>query len=159
MTLPFETFANDLTYESLPADVLTTLRRSFTDTLGVAAIGSTTPLSAIARRVAPMIFGGGSAGASHLLMDGTPVSPVGAAMAGAFTIDSIDAHDGTTPCKGHAGSAVFPAMIAMAQAADHAIDGRTFATILAVASDQWRTRSRHSRLCSSRMFSVLKALP
>lgn len=133
MTLPFETFANDLTYECLPADVLTILRRSFTDTLGVAAIGSTTPLSAIARRVAPMIFGGGSAGASHLLMDGTPVSPVGAAMAGAFTIDSIDAHDGTTPCKGHAGSAVFPAMIALAQAADHAIDGRTFATILAVA--------------------------
>lgn len=133
MTIPFEAFADELTHDALPIEVLAILRRSFTDTIGVAAVGSTTPLSKIARRVAPMIFGSGTAGTSRMMMDGSAVSPVGAAMAGAFTIDSIDAHDGTTPCKGHAGSAIFPAMIALAQATDKEIDGRRFAEILAVA--------------------------
>ncbi|MDB4122484.1 MmgE/PrpD family protein [Octadecabacter sp.] len=133
MTISFETFGAELTHDALPVEVLAILRRSFTDTIGVAAVGSTTPLSKIARRVAPMIFGNGTAGTSRILMEGTAVSPVGAAMAGAFTIDSIDAHDGTTPCKGHAGSAIFPAMIALAQATDKKIDGKRFAEILAVA--------------------------
>ena len=133
MTISFETFADELTYDALPVEVLAILRRSFTDTIGVAAVGSTTPLSKIARRVAPMLFGSGTIGKSRMLMDGTAVSPAGAAMAGAFTIDSIDAHDGTTPCKGHAGSAIFPAMIALAQAKDKEIDGKRFAEILAVA--------------------------
>ncbi|WP_050603797.1 MmgE/PrpD family protein [Ruegeria sp. 6PALISEP08] len=136
MRVEFGEFAQILTYDDLPDAVLETLRRSFTDTMGVAAIGSTTPLSGIVRRVAPMIFGGGSSGAVPMLMDGRTVSPVGAAMAGAFTIDSVDAHDGTTPCKGHAGSAVFPALIAMAQAqaeSGRPLDGKRFAEALAVA--------------------------
>jgi 2-methylcitrate dehydratase PrpD len=133
MGISFDQFANNLTYDALPEEVLVTLRRSFTDTMGVAAVGSTTPLSKIARRVAPMVFGNGTAGAARVLMDGTSVSPVGAAMAGAFTVDSIDAHDGTTPCKGHAGSAIFPAMIALAQASDREIDGKIFAEVLAAA--------------------------
>lgn len=133
MTISFETFADELTYDALPVEVLAILRRSFTDTIGVAAVGSTTPLSKIARRVVPMLFGSGTIGTSRMLMDGTAVSPAGAAMAGAFTIDSIDAHDGTTPSKGHAGSAIFPAMIALAQAKDKEIDGKRFAEILAVA--------------------------
>jgi len=129
----FDGFAAGLRYDALPEDVLAVLRRSFTDTMGVAAVGSTTPLSGIARRVAPMIFGGGSAGSARMLIDGTGVSPVGAAMAGAFTIDSIDAHDGTTPCKGHAGSAIFPALIAMVQASGRPVDGKGFAELLGVA--------------------------
>ncbi|KIC18914.1 MmgE/PrpD family protein [Leisingera sp. ANG-Vp] len=133
MALKFDRFAAGLTYDELPEQVLRTLRRSFLDTMGVAAIGATTELSGIARRVAPMIFGAGSAGAAKMLMDGRDVSPAGAAMAGAFTIDSVDAHDGTTPCKGHAGSAIFPAMIAMAQAGGQDIDGRRFAAVLAAA--------------------------
>ncbi|WP_421700914.1 MmgE/PrpD family protein [Aliiroseovarius sp.] len=129
----FDQFAADLSYDDLPDAALWTLRRSFLDTMGVAAVGSTTPMSAIARRTAPLIFGAGGAGASRMLMDGRSVSPVGAAMAGAFTVDSIDAHDGTTPCKGHAGSAIFPALIAMAQAQTDALDGKRFAEVLATA--------------------------
>ena len=132
MVLKFDQFAADLNYGDLPQKVLWTLRRSFTDTMGVAAIGSTTQLSTIARRTAPLIFGAGGAGSAPMLMDGREVSPVGAAMAGAFTIDSIDAHDGTTPCKGHAGSAIFPALIAMVQAHGE-IDGKRFAELLAIA--------------------------
>ncbi|MDA7965347.1 MmgE/PrpD family protein [Ruegeria sp.] len=133
MSSGFDQFAADLRYEDLPKAALWTLRRSFVDTMGVAAVGATTELSDIARRVAPMIFGAGSSGSARMLMDGRAVSPVGAAMAGAFTIDSIDAHDGTTPCKGHAGSAIFPAMIAMAQASGESMDGKRFAEILATA--------------------------
>ena len=69
-------------------------------------------------------------------MDGRVVSPAGAAMAGAFMIDSIDAHDGTTPNKGHAGSAVFPALLAVADAlrtSGHPITGQDFALWLALA--------------------------
>ena len=129
----FDTFSANLSYPDLPDTVLAVLRRSFLDTMGVAAVGSTTPMSAIARKGALALFGRGAAGSARMLMDGRAVSPAGAAMAGAFTVDSIDAHDGTTPCKGHVGSAVFPAMIAMAQAQNRPISGRDFAEILAIA--------------------------
>ncbi|WP_298851967.1 MmgE/PrpD family protein [uncultured Ruegeria sp.] len=133
MAVTFDEFAAGLQYEDLPPKALWTLRRSFLDTMGVAAVGATTELSAITRRIAPMLFGTGTTGSAKILMDGCSVSPVGAAMAGAFTIDSIDAHDGTTPCKGHAGSAIFPAMIAMAQASATEFDGPSFAGIIATA--------------------------
>jgi 2-methylcitrate dehydratase PrpD len=132
----FSDFTHDVTFDDLPADLLALLRRSFLDTMGVAAIGSTTEMSQIARRGAVALFGTGSAGGSRILMDGRKVSPAGAAMAGAFMVDSIDAHDGTTPNKGHAGSAVFPALLAVTDAMrgnGQTVTGRDFATWLAVA--------------------------
>jgi len=129
-------FAATLTYEELPDQLLAVLRRSFFDTLGVAAIGSTTDMAASARAGALAMFGVGDSGAARILMDGRPVSPAGAAMAGAFTIDAIDAHDGTTPNKGHAGSAVFPALLAVADAlvdAGEEVSGANLATWLAIA--------------------------
>lgn len=136
MSLPFHDFAAGLTYSDLPDAVLTILRRSFLDTIGVAAVGSTTELSAISRSGAAALFGVADAGPARMLMDGRSVSPAGAAMAGAFTIDSIDAHDGTSPCKGHAGSAIFPALLAIADAETskgRPVDGASFATMLAIA--------------------------
>jgi len=106
------------------------------DTMGVAAIGSTTELSDLARKGALAVFGTGNAGGARILMDGRTLSPAGAAMAGAFMVDSIDAHDGTSPNKGHAGSAIFPALLAVADAMranGTPITGRDFATWLAVA--------------------------
>ncbi|GIT85356.1 MmgE/PrpD family protein [Roseobacter sp. OBYS 0001] len=132
MPLAFHDFAHDLEYDQLPEQVLTVLRRSFLDTMGVAAIGSTTEMAAIARQGATALFGAGSAGAARVLMDGTPLSPAGATMAGAFTIDSVDAHDGTSPCKGHAGSAVFPALLAFADTRQD-MRGSDFALLLAIA--------------------------
>ena len=128
-------FAANLRYDDLPEALLWTLRRSFTDTMGVAAIASGTEMSAIARRAALAIWGAGSAGSARMLMDGGRVSPAGAAMAGAFTIDAVDAHDGNTPNKGHAGSALFPALMAVADVmmADGVlVTGRQFAEWLAV---------------------------
>ncbi len=124
-------FAATLDHADIPEAVLTVLRRSFADILGVAAIGATTDLSAIARRVAPVCFG---AGGARMLMDGRGTSAAGAAMAGAFTIDAVDAHDSTSPNKGHAGSAVFPALLALADTlkVTQTIDGAAVAAWLAI---------------------------
>ncbi|MBV1865495.1 MAG: MmgE/PrpD family protein [Rhodobacteraceae bacterium] len=132
MAQNFAEFSANLTYSDIPEAVLTVLRRSFTDTMGVAAIGSTTEMSQIARKGALALFGIGTAGGSQMLMDGRSVSPAGAAMAGAFTVDSVDAHDGTSYNKGHAGSAIFPSLIAVAQARG-GMDGARFAENLTVA--------------------------
>lgn len=136
MTQDMATFAENLTYDNLPAPLLRTLRRSFLDTIGVAAIGSTTELSNLASKGALAMFGTGTAGPSRMLMDGRKLSPAGAAMSGAFTVDSIDAHDGTSHNKGHAGSAIFPALLAVADAMrtkGTPITGQDFATWLAIA--------------------------
>ena len=133
MPLSFDVFATDLTFDALPPSVLWTLRRSFTDTMGVAALASTTQMADVARRGAFALFGAGGAGAARILMHGGTVSPAGAAMAGAFTIDAIDAHDTTSPCKGHVGSAVFPALMALADATERPVTGAGFAVWLAVA--------------------------
>ena len=136
MTRSMHGFTATLCYGDLPEALLRLLRRSFLDTIGVAAIGSTTRMSDIARRGALALFGPGGAGAARMLLDGRAVSPAGAAMAGGFTIDSIDAHDGTTPNKGHAGSAVFPALLAVAdalRAGGQAVTGADFALWLALA--------------------------
>ncbi|MGB5865049.1 MAG: MmgE/PrpD family protein [Sulfitobacter sp.] len=133
MNLPFDRFAHNLRYEDLPPDLLWTLRRSFTDTIGTAAVASTTEMADIARRGAVALFGTGGAGAARILINGTAVSPSGAAMAGAFTIDAVDAHDTTSPAKGHAGSAVFPALLALADAIDRPVTGAEFAIWLAIA--------------------------
>jgi 2-methylcitrate dehydratase PrpD len=136
MSLSFHDFTAQLTYDALPDAVLKVLRRSFLDTMGVAAVGSTTPLSDISRKGARAMFGVTEAGPARMLMDGRTVSPAGAAMAGAFTVDSVDAHDGTSPCKGHAGSAIFPALMAVADAEaaqGRPQDGRSFAALLAAA--------------------------
>lgn len=132
MSLPFHVFSADLTHTDLPPSLLAVLRRSFTDTMGVAAVASTTQMADIARRGAGAMFGPTAVGAARVLMDGTSLSPAGAAMAGAFTVDAVDAHDSTSPCKGHAGSAVFPALMAMADAADTPMTGAEFAAHLAV---------------------------
>lgn len=136
MPKPFHTFSHELIYSDVPELVLQVLRRSFVDTMGVAAVGSRTEMARIATLGATALFGVAAAGPARVLMNGTPLSPAGAAMAGAFTLDSIDAHDGTTPCKGHAGSAVFPALLALADARrDQGLpmDGSSFATLLTIA--------------------------
>ena len=67
-----------------------------------------------------------------MLLDGRRVSPVGAAMAGAATIDSFDGHDGHVLTKGHAGAAVLPGLLAFADAAERPIPGGDFLAALVV---------------------------
>ncbi|MGA9251555.1 MAG: MmgE/PrpD family protein [Roseobacter sp.] len=132
MPLGFQDFTVELAYCDLPEPVLAVLRRSLLDTMGVAAIGASTQMAHAARQGAGAVFGPTAQGAAKVLMNGTSLSPAGAAMAGAFTVDSIDAHDGTSPCKGHAGSAVFPALFALSDMRKD-LHGADFATLLSIA--------------------------
>jgi 2-methylcitrate dehydratase PrpD len=105
-------------------------KRCLLDLLGVAFAGSRTDLSRIARRFAITQMGAG-AQPSRILFDGRIASPAGAAFAGASTIDALDAHDGHSLTKGHAGAALLPALLALADG-DAKIGGRAFLTCLVI---------------------------
>ena len=69
-------FACDLRYEDLPEELLALLRRSFLDTIGVAAIGATTEMARCARRgSAGRCSGRDRRGTARVLMDGTRAQP------------------------------------------------------------------------------------
>jgi 2-methylcitrate dehydratase PrpD len=136
MNKNFCEFIRTLSYQTLPADIIAIMKRSLLDTIGVGAIGSTTTISAITRQFAREHMPVGTNGPSaRLLFDGRPVSPMGAAMAGAFTVDSIDAHDGYSAVKGHAGSGVLPGVLAIVddlQGRGRNITGQELLTALAI---------------------------
>ncbi len=121
-------FIHDLRYEDLPPFVVEQAYRCLLDLTGVAAAGSTTAMSRIASGHAVENLASQTHPA-RLLFDGRSASPVGAAFAGAATIDSFDAHDGHALTKGHAGAAVFPALLAFADSGPTP-DGREFLTAL-----------------------------
>lgn len=75
MVTSFSAFVHDLEFNDLPEDLLALLRRSFLDTMGVAAIAAGTELSDIARRSAMALFGAGTVGGTRVLMDGRTCSP------------------------------------------------------------------------------------
>ena len=124
-------FAANLRYDILNEDILRVLRRSLLDTIGVAAIGSQSKMAQIGSQTARIMFGSTPTSSARCLFDGNIASAAGAAMAGAMTIDSVDGHDGSSPCKGHAGSAIFPALFALADG--KGFTGQDLATYLALA--------------------------
>jgi 2-methylcitrate dehydratase PrpD len=109
-------FIHDLRHDDLPEPVRAMGRRCILDLIGVGAAATRTDLSMVVRSFVAAQFGAGSGGGARLLFDGRRVSPAGAALAGAATIDAVDAHDGYRPSKGHAGCSVLPAALAMAEA-------------------------------------------
>jgi 2-methylcitrate dehydratase PrpD len=135
MTFPLTDFLHSLRYDDIPDETLYFVKRCLLDLVGVAAAGSTTPLSNIIRQHAVDHFGAGKKSA-QLLFDARSTSPVGAALANATTIDSMDAHDGLKPTKGHVGCGVLPALLALTQAenslSDKKIDEREFLTQLLI---------------------------
>ena len=112
MMQDFVGFATGLVHDAIPGEVKSVLRRSLADTVLVAAAGSTMEMSGIAREFASghWLFVA-DAGRARMLFDGREVLPAGTAFAGATSIDSIDAHDGNSRVKGHAGLALFPGLV------------------------------------------------
>lgn len=106
-------FVQTIHYGDLPEHVVAQARRCLLDLCGVAAAGTATRLSAIVRDYAAENFGA-TRHAARLFFDGRRVSLPGAALAGASTIDSMDAHDGHVLTKGHVGVTVFPVALALA---------------------------------------------
>lgn len=121
-------FIHRLAFEALPPEVVAQARLCLLDTLGVALAGRKTPLSRIACDHAVDFFGAG-AHASRLLFDGRLASPLGAGMAAAMTIDSLDGHDGHSETKGHVGVTVLPALLALADLQRN-MSGREFLACL-----------------------------
>ncbi|HSL75909.1 MAG TPA: MmgE/PrpD family protein [Candidatus Limnocylindrales bacterium] len=102
-------FLHDLTWDSVPAPVRHATVRCLVDLLGALAAGRRTPMSALARDHAAMVYGGDQA---TVLLDGRRVSAPGAALATGMTIDSFDIHDSHRESLGHAGVHVFAATLA-----------------------------------------------
>ena len=123
-------FARGLHFDDLPGDVVRQARRCLLDLAGVAAAGTTTPVSGLVRDYVADQMGGGKRSA-RMLFDGRRAGLAGAALSGATTIDSVDGHDGHPLTKGHAGVAVLPALLAFVDGDPHArerCDGRELLT-------------------------------
>lgn len=129
-------FVFNTSFEDLPPKVQAVMQRSVLDTLGVAAVGTTSNMGRITARYAQQHFcAGPGAPSARLVFNGARVSPEGAALAGANAIDSIDAHDGHSPVKGHAGSSIFPALLAFCEdlrGQGKTLSGPAFLTAMAV---------------------------
>ncbi|MBA2699718.1 MAG: MmgE/PrpD family protein [Nocardioidaceae bacterium] len=114
-------FVHELRFADLPTHVVEQGQRCVLDLLGVGAVGAGTQLSRLACEHAARHFGAVGTGA-RMLFDGRRVSPVGAALAGGMTIDSLDGHEGHSLAKGHVGAALLPALLALADG-DVGLDG------------------------------------
>jgi len=113
--MPILNFLHSTQYDDIPDDVIEFAKRCLLDLVGVAAAGSQTDLSRIICEHAKLQFGTSASGADILFSD-QRVSAAGAALANGMMIDSIDAHDGYKPAKGHVGCHVLPALLAYHQA-------------------------------------------
>ena len=91
------------------------VKASLLDILGVAAAAGTTPACQAASRYAVEHYSTTRL-ASRLLFNGQATHPLGAAWAGGFCVDSLDAHEGHFTSKGHAGATVVPALLALVDA-------------------------------------------
>lgn len=122
-------FIHSLALKDIPEAVRRRALLCLLDLAGVAVCGRETPVSRIVHDFAAEHQLGGRHGA-RMIFDGRRVSLPGAAMAGAATIDSYDAHDGHRLTKGHAGVVVLPALLALEDEMAPAHDGAEFLTRL-----------------------------
>ncbi len=132
----FSAFIFDTEFNNIPADIRAIMKRSVLDTLGIAIVGTTSDLAKIVTGYAKGHWCAGANGPhARVLLDGTSLSPEGAAFVAAFTIDAIDGHDGYSPAKGHAGSAIIPALLAFCEdrkQAGNPVSGREFLTAMTI---------------------------
>ncbi|MGA4637539.1 MmgE/PrpD family protein [Pseudomonas solani] len=108
-------FVRDFRFEQAPAHTRALMQTCLLDILGVAAGARDNATSQALKRYALNHHPAGVL-ASRLLFDGRTVHPLGAAWAGGFCVDSLDAHEGHFTSKGHAGATVVPALLALADA-------------------------------------------
>ncbi|WP_025165158.1 MmgE/PrpD family protein [Pseudomonas taeanensis] len=108
-------FVRDFTFSQAPQHTRDLLQTCLLDILGVAAGARDNQTSQALKRYAVNHYPAGVL-SSRLLFDGRPVHPLGAAWAGGFSVDSLDAHEGHFTSKGHAGATVVPALLALVDA-------------------------------------------
>ncbi|MCB6182095.1 MmgE/PrpD family protein [Leeia sp. TBRC 13508] len=128
-------FIQGFQFSDAPKHTQQLVLNSLLDIIGVAAGASNNETSQRLRTYAHEHYPAGKL-ASRLLFDGRSVHPMGAAWAGGFCVDSLDAHEGHFTSKGHAGATVVPALIALADAyrkQGHEISGEQFLSALLIA--------------------------
>ncbi|APU30368.1 2-methylcitrate dehydratase [Ectopseudomonas alcaliphila JAB1] len=108
-------FVRNFNFSQAPRPTRELLQICLLDILGVAAGARDNPTSQRLRQYAVEHYPA-AALSSRLLFDGRPVHPLGAAWAGGFSVDSLDAHEGHFTSKGHAGATVVPAVLALVDA-------------------------------------------
>lgn len=108
-------FVREFRFRDAPSHTRELLQTCLLDILGVAAGARDNQTSQALKHYALSHYPTGNL-ASRLLFDGRPVHPLGAAWAGGFSVDSLDAHEGHFTSKGHAGATVVPALLALADA-------------------------------------------
>ncbi len=115
-TMSFADFVLGVSHHDIPGEVIERAKDLILDLIGVSAAAHDIIASRIARETAVRLFNAGTEDVrARILFDGRTASQVGAAYAGATQIDSLDAHDGFSPAKGHAGCGLFPAALAFSE--------------------------------------------
>ncbi len=122
------TYLERLSWTDLPPAVQHQAKRCFLDGLGALIAGAVTPVGRIMSDFAAESFQGGP---THILVDGRPVSPVGAALAHGFAANALDIDDGYRLIKGHPGACVTPVLLTAAQMAERT-SGADFLTALVI---------------------------
>ena len=115
----------------LPAHVRARCADYLLDLIAVAAGAVHMPASRVIRESTARMYGPGTASNAHMLFDGRKVSEAGAALATATQIDALDAHDGYSPSKGHAGCGLIGALLAVTDEMND-LPGDEFLTTLAI---------------------------
>lgn len=127
-------FCRDFDFHDAPLKTQQILQNSLLDIVGVMAGAVSNDTSTLLRRYATLHYPDG-AYTSRLIFDGQRVNVLGAAWAGGFCADSLDAHEGHFLSKGHAGATVVPALLALADALHTQgkdISGHEFLTALCI---------------------------
>ncbi|MEM7427698.1 MAG: MmgE/PrpD family protein [Pseudomonadota bacterium] len=115
-TKAFADFTLGTSYDDMPAEAIARVQELVLDLLGVGAGSTDLAASRIGRETAVRLFNAGPEGqTARILFDGRTASVSGAAYAGANQIDSLDAHDGYSLAKGHAGCGLLPGVLAFAE--------------------------------------------
>lgn len=117
-------FIHNFQLKDAPSNAVEKCKLSLLDLIGVASAGRDTKLSAIICDHACEEF----AGRIPMLFCQQKASAQGVALAAGMTIDSVDAHDGFNPAKGHIGCPLFPAVLAISLEQD--ISGMEFLSTL-----------------------------
>lgn len=111
-------FSRDFDFLDAPQKTRAIVQNSLLDIIGVMAGAASNVTSVAMRRFAERHYPAGLY-SSRLIFSGQRVNVLGAAWAGGFSADSLDAHEGHFKSKGHAGATVVPAVLALADALHH----------------------------------------
>jgi len=127
----FSDFVLNTRPSDLPDHVRARTADYLLDLIAVAAGAVEMPAARITRESVTRMYGPGQGANARMVFDGRKASAAGAALASATQIDALDAHDGYSPSKGHAGCGLIGALLAIADEMED-LSGEEFLTTLAI---------------------------